>query len=55
MGKLKEWFHRDPCKECDYYVKENGTCQSKKCSTSNPYVTKLDKLFCEPYKQGGKV
>ena len=24
---------RNPCKDCIYYHKENGTCQSKKCAT----------------------
>ena len=44
---------RNPCKECDYYHKENNTCQSKKCSFrgGDGTVNLLDKLFCEPYKQ----
>lgn len=44
---------RNPCKECDYYCKENNTCQSKKCSFrgSDGTVNLLDKLFCEPYKR----
>jgi hypothetical protein len=43
---------RNPCKECDYYHKENNTCQSKKCSCfgGDGTVTILDRLFCEPYK-----
>ena len=51
--KLKERLTRDPCKECLWYVKENNLCQSKKCSVqggSYPFVTKLDRMFCEPYK-----
>ena len=53
--KLKERITRNPCKECFYYVKENNLCQSKKCSVqggSYPFVTKLDRMFCEPYKPG---
>ena len=42
---------RNPCKECDYYHKENNTCQSKKCCTGGDgTVTIWDRLFCEPYK-----
>ena len=43
---------RNPCKDCDYYHKENNTCQSKKCSTwgGDGTVTIWDRLFCEPYK-----
>lgn len=51
--KIIERFKRNPCKECLYYVKENNLCQSKKCSVqggSYPFVTKLDRMFCEPYK-----
>lgn len=48
--KILEWLKRNPCKECDYYCDANGTCQSKKCASNNPYVTKIDRLFCESYK-----
>ena len=48
--KILEWLKRNPCKECKYYVKDNNTCQSKKCSSNNPYITRFDKLFCEPYE-----
>ena len=42
---------RNPCKECDYYHKENNTCQSKKCCTGGDgYITWIDRLFCKPYK-----
>ena len=42
---------RNPCKECDYYHKENNTCQSKKCCTGGDgTVTIIDRLFCKPYK-----
>ena len=51
--KIKERLKRNPCKECDYYHSTNNVCQLKKCSTNNPYVTKLDRMFCEPHKQGG--
>lgn len=45
-----ERFKRNPCKECDYYCATNNTCQRKKHVTYNPYVGKLDKMFCDPYK-----
>lgn len=46
---------RNPCKECNYYHSESNTCQSKKCATmGDGYVTFIDRLFCEPYKAGGK-
>ena len=43
---------RNPCKECDYYHKENNTCQSKKClgRGGDGTVTIWDGLFCEPDK-----
>ena len=42
---------RNHCKECDYYHKENNTCQSKKCCTGGDgTVTIIDRLFCKPYK-----
>jgi len=41
---------RNPCKKCKFYVSKNNTCQSKKCSSNNTYVTKIDRLFCEAYK-----
>lgn len=40
---------KNACKECDYYISENGTCESKKCSTGNPYVTNFDRKHCKPY------
>lgn len=50
--KLFNFLKKDNCKDCDYYIKENGTCQSRKCATcgTSPYVTKLDRLFCTPVK-----
>ena len=47
--KLKGLLKRNPCVKCDYYHKENETCQSKKCSSNNPYITKFDRMFCEAY------
>lgn len=39
------------CKECDFYHKDNNTCQSKKCCDSGDgTVTWFDKMFCTPYK-----
>lgn len=45
-----ERFKRNPCKECDYDCATNNTCQRNKCATNNPYVSKLDRMFCKPYK-----
>ena len=40
------------CIKCDYYHKENNTCQSKKCGTElEGYITFFDKIFCKPYKE----
>lgn len=49
---IKEFLARDACSECDYYIPENGICQSKKCCTSgnHPYVNWIDRKFCKPYK-----
>jgi len=50
-GKKMKLFKRNPCAECDYYIKENNTCQSKKVSTyGSGYVSFIDRMFCEPYK-----
>lgn len=55
MLRLFKLFHngtqKDSCKECDYYNATNGTCQSKKCATGNPYVTNYDRTHCEPYRR----
>ena len=45
-----ERLKRNSCKECDYYCATNNICQSKKCTNNNPYVNKIDRMFCEPYK-----
>ena len=52
INKLIKWLKRKPCKECDYYCKENNVCQSKKVATcgNHPYVNLIDRLFCESYK-----
>ena len=51
VGAKGETVMRNPCKECDYYHKENNTCQSKKCCTGGDgYITWIDRLFCKPYK-----
>ena len=39
---------RNPCVKCKYYIKQNNTCQSKKCCGQNPTVNWLDKLLCHP-------
>lgn len=40
------------CTKCDYYHKENNTCQSKKCCTGlEGYVTFIDKFLCKPHKE----
>lgn len=50
--KIKEFLKRDVCKGCDYYIKENGTCQSKKCATGGSgYVGFMERKFCTPYKE----
>ena len=42
---------RNACSECVYYIKENGTCQKKKCSGAGyGYVSFWDKVLCEPCK-----
>lgn len=46
-----KFLKRNPCKECMYYHKENGICASKKTSSTNPYVTFIDKIFCEPRRR----
>lgn len=46
-----ERLKRDPCKECIYFVEKNNVCESKKCTSNNPYITKFDKVFCEPRKK----
>ena len=55
IKKLIKWLKRNPCKNCDYYYKENNTCQSKKVATCgcHPYVNWFDRHFCEPYKEEG--
>lgn len=52
IEKIKAFIKKDACKDCLYYVKENGTCQSKKCATSPEYsyVSWSDRHFCSPYK-----
>ena len=52
MGKIKELIKRNPCLNCDYYHKENNTCQSKKCATCGNHseVTFIDRMLCEPHK-----
>ena len=54
IEKVLNIIRRNPCKECMYYVPENNTCQSKKCASSNPYVTFTDRLYCEPAKPEGE-
>ena len=46
-----ERFKRNPCKECVYYHATYNTCQRKKCATNNPFVSKFDRMFCEPRKK----
>lgn len=49
-----ERFKRNPCKECYYYCAANNVCQLKKHAAYNPYVGKLDKMFCDFYKADKK-
>lgn len=55
IKKLIEWLKRNPCKNCEYYHKENNVCQSKKVATcgNHPYVNLADRLFCEPQESEG--
>lgn len=55
IKKLIGLLKRNPCKDCDYYRKENNVCQSKKVATcgNHPYVNWFDRHFCEPYKAEG--
>lgn len=42
----------NPCIKCDYYHKENNTCQSKKCATGGEgYITLIDKVSCKPFQE----
>ena len=50
VEKIKAFLKKDVCKDCLYYIKANGTCQSKKCGSSEPYVSWSDRHFCSPYK-----
>lgn len=54
--KIKEFLRRDVCKDCDYYIKENGTCHLKKCATSGyGYVGFIERKFCTPESIDRKV
>lgn len=47
---------KNPCKDCDYYHKENNTCQSKKCGgNSIGHISILDKLFANRINQRGEL
>lgn len=51
IEELKAGQTMEKCEYCVYYHKENNTCQSKKCSTAHEgYVSFIDRLLCEPYK-----
>lgn len=50
MNKLMSWLKKNACVNCDYYIKTNKTCQSKKCVGVIPYVNWIDRHFCKPYK-----
>ena len=51
IHKIKEFLYKNACNECDYYRKNNNTCQSKKVQTCgcHPYVNWIDRHFCEPH------
>lgn len=52
MLNIFKLIKRNPCLKCDYYHKENDTCQVKKCSTtSDRYVSLFERLFCDPRKR----
>ena len=50
INKISNLIKRNPCRECEFYSESNNVCNSKKCATTNPYVTRFDRMFCEPYK-----
>ena len=57
IAKISTWLERkNPCNKCDFYCKENNTCQSKKCATCGNHseVTFIDRLFCKPYNSNNK-
>ena len=41
---------KDVCRDCAWYYPSNKTCQLKKCSTNNPYVTGRDRRYCQKYE-----
>lgn len=41
---------KDVCRDCVWYYSSNNTCQLKKCSTNNPYVTGRDRRYCQQSK-----
>lgn len=52
--KLFNIFKRNPCKECDYYIKESNICQLKSSAMDSPWPSLADRLFCESCKYENK-
>lgn len=46
MFKFLREEKADLCANCRWYSPQNETCQLKKCSTNNPYVTCIDRKRC---------
>lgn len=46
MFKFFRKVEVDLCANCRWYCPQNETCQLKKCSTNDPYVTDRDKKRC---------
>ena len=55
LNKIIQWFKKNPCKECDFYIASNNTCVSRKCGGAVPYISFFDKLFCSPYKETDRM
>ena len=45
---------KDVCRDCVWYYSSNKTCQLKKCSTNNPYVTGRDRRYCQQKQTKGE-
>lgn len=43
-------LYKDVCRDCAWYHPSNETCQLKKCSTNNPYVTGRNRRYCQQGK-----
>lgn len=47
--RIIDRMNKNACVKCGYFIRENGTCQLKKCATGTAgYVSLRDWLFCDP-------